>query len=119
NQSGCAAASAEPGAARNGAIHRPGRRPADAMAVASVSSDDGNLSLVVNQSPIADWKPSSIWNTSKGQASASARFLRTSSSVTRSKYWYHEHQPTWNGARVRPGWASAHASRDSYVAVAP
>ena len=41
-----------------------------------------NLSLVVSQSPIAGWNPSSIWKTSNGHEPASARLAARSRSVT-------------------------------------
>ena len=82
SQSGWARATSDSAAARNGASQIPGVRPSAAMAAASPSIGVGKSSFVRSQSPMAGWKPSSSWNTSKGHSAAAARLARRSASVT-------------------------------------
>ena len=70
---------------------------------ASGATPSGNPGSHSSQSPIAAWKPSSIWIVSSGVSiGASASTLRrTSSAVTRVKNWYQEHQPVPTRAGTR------------------
>ncbi len=105
--SGCWWARRERGSTRKGASHKPGLKPAWRISVARGASPFGKVGLKSNQSPIWASKPSSIWITSSGNwrrsSPAPCRLRCMSSSVTRVKNLYQEHQPTGTAAPAPSG----------------